>query len=171
MMTHSKQPFRISALLAGVFLFLPGLLTAQTLTTIYNFTGTDDGYNPQGTLLLSGSTLYGTAQGGGAGSGGTVFKVETNGTGFATLYTFTGGNDGASPAAGLVLSSNMLYGVTPFGGSGANGTVFAVGTNGTGFRTLYPFTGGTDGGTPYGGLTLSGHTLYGTTKLGGGATV
>jgi uncharacterized repeat protein (TIGR03803 family) len=97
--------------------------------------------------------------------------VDTNGAGFATLYSFTGGNDGAGPQCGLVLYSNTLFGVAPFGGSGGKGTVYAVGTNGTGFTTLYSFSGGNDGATPYGPLTLSGHTLYGTTTAGGGATV
>src|SRR5215831_63953 len=108
MKTKLKNFFRLTAVLASASLWLPNLGMAQTLTTLYSFAGTDDGYNPQCTLLLSGSTLYGTAQGGGTGTGGTVFKVETNGVGFATLYTFTGGNDGAGPAAGVVLSSNML---------------------------------------------------------------
>jgi uncharacterized repeat protein (TIGR03803 family) len=172
MKMQSKHLPGLTALLAGGVLCLLGPLTAQTLTTIYSFAGTDDGYNPQCSLMLSGSTLYGTVQGGGAGGGGgTVFKIETNGTGYATLYAFSGGNDGAYPQAGVVLYSNMLYGVTPFAGSGTKGTVYAVGTNGAGFTTLHSFTGGSDGGTPYGGLILSGRTLYGTTKDGGGAGV
>jgi uncharacterized repeat protein (TIGR03803 family) len=160
----------LTALLAGAALCLPPPLTAQTFTNVYTFTGANDGFNPQCTLLLSGSTLYGTVQGGGVGTEGTVFRVETNGTGYATLYSFTAGNDGANPQSGLVLYSNMLYGVAPFGGSSGKGTVYAVGTNGLGFTTLYSFTGGSDGATPYGGLTLSGHTLYGTTSQAGGAT-
>lgn len=145
-------------------------LTAQTLTNVYTFLGTDDGVNPQCTLLLSGSTLYGTAQSGGVGTGGTVYSVQTNGTGFTILYTFTGGSDGAYPQSGLLLYSNMLYGVTPAGGSGSSGTLFAVNTNGTGLTTVYAFTGGNDGAMPYGPLTLSGHTLFGTTTMAGGAS-
>ena len=38
-------------------------------------------------LVISGNTLYGTAEGG--GSGGVVFKLNTDGTGFTNLYTFT----------------------------------------------------------------------------------
>jgi hypothetical protein len=49
--------------------------------------------------------------------------------------------------------------------------VFAVGTNGSNFANLYTFpaddTLTLDGGSPYGGLALSGNVLYGTASLGG----
>ena len=42
--------------------------------------------------------LYGTTLGGGSNSAGTVFKVNTDGSGYATLHTFlTNGVDGQSP--------------------------------------------------------------------------
>jgi uncharacterized repeat protein (TIGR03803 family) len=40
-----------------------------------------DGHWPEAGLILSGDTLYGTAQYGGAGGNGTVFKINTNGSG------------------------------------------------------------------------------------------
>ena len=44
--------------------------------------------------------LYGTTLGGGSNSAGTVFKVNTDGSGYATLHTFlTNGVDGESPRA------------------------------------------------------------------------
>ena len=172
---------------------------AQTFTTLHTFTATSgsegfngtnsDGAHPFLGLLLSGNTLYGAAHIGGSSGLGTVFAVNTNGTGFTTLYSFTAtsganGNhslgtnsDGAVPNAGLILSGNTLYGTTQSGGSSGWGTVFAVNTNGTGFRTLHGFTdtSGSDGGygvnrdgaSPYAGLILSGNTLYGTTQYGG----
>ena len=142
-------------------------------TTLYSFSATDtngfnhDGANPAAGLILSGGTLYGTAQFGGSSGNGTVFALSTNGTGFATLYDFTGGNDGAYPVAGLILSGGMLYGTAQYGGSSGLGTVFALSTNGTGFATLYAFTGGNDGAYPVAGLILSGGTLYGTAQYGG----
>src|SRR5580658_10040852 len=64
-------------------------------TTLYSFTdgdGISDGIYPNG-LVLSGTTLYGTTSGGGFGPGtegsGTVFAVNTDGTDFTTLYSFT----------------------------------------------------------------------------------
>ena len=65
-------------------------------------------------LILSGNTLYGTAVYGGSSGDGTVFAVNTDGTGFTTLHNFTatvyGQRDGAFPYAGLILSGNTLYG-------------------------------------------------------------
>jgi len=95
-----------------------------------------------------------------------VFAVNADGTGFKTLYSFTGDSDGANPYAGLILSGNILYGTAENGGSSGQGTVFAVNTNGTGFTTLHTFTGG-DGAFPDAAVILSGNTLYGAVELGG----
>ena len=136
-----------------------------------------DGANPMGGLILSGNTLYGTALQGGSSGWGTVFAVNTNGTGFRTLHSFTtpsgsGGyhgvnSDGAYPWDALILSGNTLYGTAADGGSSGWGTVFAVNTNGSGFRTVLSFTGGSSSASPVAGLILSGNTLYGTTRDGG----
>jgi uncharacterized repeat protein (TIGR03803 family) len=149
-----------------------------SFTNIYSFTGSNDGAYPQAGLILSGSTLYGTAMNGGSEEGssgaGTVFAVNTDGTGFTNLHGFTGGSDGSQPYAGLILSGNTLYGTTTFGGNSGNGTVFKVATNGTGFTNLYSFTAlsvpgstNTDGARPYGRLILAGGILYGTAQDGG----
>jgi uncharacterized repeat protein (TIGR03803 family) len=135
-----------------------------------------DGANPEGELVLSGNTLYGTAAIGGTFGNGTVFALSTNGFGFTNLHNFTGASDGAYPSGFLVLRGDTLYGTTQYGGSSSNGTVFAVNTDGTGFTNIYSFTAPTgplpfatnsDGANPAGGLTLSGNALYGTAGSGG----
>ncbi|HUB67692.1 MAG TPA: choice-of-anchor tandem repeat GloVer-containing protein [Candidatus Methylacidiphilales bacterium] len=142
-------------------------------STLHNFAsyGTDltnsDGAKPHATLLLSGSTLYGTTSAGGSSGDGTVFKVNTDGTGFTVLYTFTGKSDGAVPLANLILSGSTLYGTASEGGSSGYGTVFSLSTTGTNFTVLHNFTDGADGANPVGGLVLSGSTLYGTSSQGG----
>jgi uncharacterized repeat protein (TIGR03803 family) len=162
-------------------------------TNFYNFTPThyngnldvftnSDGANPFAGLILSGDTLYGTANNGGTAGSGTVFAVSTNGTGFRTLHSFTlippypphTNSDGSQPYAGLILSGNTLYGTAAYGGASANGTVFAVRTNGTSFTILHSFTAldqtystNSDGANPLAGLTLSGNILFGTAKQGG----
>jgi uncharacterized repeat protein (TIGR03803 family) len=137
--------------------------------SLYSFNGGVDGGRPYADLLLSGNTLYGTASEDGANGLGTVFAVNTDGTGFTVLYSFTnspGSFDGAGPTCSLVLSGNRLYGAAAGGGANGNGTVFGVNTNGTGFTLLHTFN-GLDGAGP-GTLVLSGSTLYGTTGGGGG---
>ena len=109
-------------------------------TNLYSFSnGNSDGANPAAGLILSGDVLFGTTANGGSADAGTVFAVTTDGTGFTNLYSFTDGNDGAYPAAGLVLSGNSLYGTTSSGGSEYGGTVFAIHTDGTGLTNLHSF--------------------------------
>jgi uncharacterized repeat protein (TIGR03803 family) len=114
--------------------------------TLYVFTNGYDGSGPDGGLILSGTTLFGTASTGGSVGYGTIFSVNTNGLDFQTLYNFSGGNDGADPIGGLILSGTTLYGTASSGGfGGTNGTVFSLNTNGAYFTTLYVFTNGADG--------------------------
>src|SRR5579864_1924013 len=80
---------------------------------------------------------------------------------FTTLHNFSAGStsssgiytnsDGAGPWAGLLLSSNTLYGTARDGGSSGYGTVFAVKTDGSGFMDLHDFTGYSEGANPYAG--------------------
>ncbi len=143
-------------------------------TTLHNFTDGGDGKNPLGALVVSNGALYGTASEGGSGGGGTVFALYTNGTGFTTLHSFTGGADGSVPSAGLILSGNTLYGTASQGGASGSGAVFALHTDGTGFVTLHNFgalnnDANSDGADPMSGLILLGDTLYGTAFSGGAA--
>lgn len=140
-----------------------------------------DGAFPQCNLVLSGQTLYGTASGGGNFGSGTVFAINTDGTGFNVLHHFTATNDatganldGAQPLSGLTLVGATLYGTTSVGGSNGNGTLFKINTDGSGFATLHHFTttnnaAGTnnDGAYPIGALLYSGGALYGTASAGG----
>jgi uncharacterized repeat protein (TIGR03803 family) len=150
--------------------------TGTGFTVLHTFTRLNcntnlDGANPYAGLVLSDNMLYGTAFYGGTNRGGTVFSINTNGTGFTVLHTFTALNsninlDGANPYAGLVLSGNSLHGTACYGGSNGDGTAFSVNTNGSGFIVLYTFT-GPDGSFPQAGFALSGRMLYGTAYQGG----
>lgn len=154
------------------------------------FATNSDGARSRAGLVLSGSWLYGTTEYGGTGGNGTVFALNTNGTGFATVHSFLpGGSEsifgnytnigGIRPNGGLVLAGDTLYGTALGGGQFARGTVFKVKTNGSGFTTLHNFTradyhpelnpssSNSDGVNPVAGLVLSGNTLYGTTEAGG----
>jgi uncharacterized repeat protein (TIGR03803 family) len=135
-----------------------------SVSDVYPYVNTD-GADPSAGLISSGNTLFGTAFAGGSGGGGTIFMVNTDGNGFATLHDFTNAIDGAEPGE-LILSSNTLFGTTAQGGSLGYGPIFEVNTDGAGFTNLYNFTLGGDGGYP-GGLILSSNTLYGAASVGG----
>jgi uncharacterized repeat protein (TIGR03803 family) len=142
----------------------------SSFTVIYNFSAqsltNSDGANPLGGLVLSGNTLYGTADSGGTNGQGTVFRVNTDGSSFTNLHTFGSPGDGRLSRGGLVLSGNTLYGTTAAGGSFGWGAVFAVNTDGSGYTNLHNFA-GNDGSGPSGSFVLSGKTLYG--SAGGGS--
>jgi uncharacterized repeat protein (TIGR03803 family) len=141
-------------------------------TTLYSFTGGNDGAYPSDSLMQGADgQLYGTSPRGGINSNGTLFAVNPDGTNFTTLYLFTGGNDGAIPAGSLIRGSDgRLYATTETGGTNQNGVVFAINPDGTGFATLYSFTGGNDGGSPNGSLIQgTDGRLYGTANSGGDA--
>ena len=62
---------------------------------------------PCGGLVISNGVIHGTTLAGGAGGTGTVFAINTDGSGFLALYDFTATDpstgidtDGATPAAG-----------------------------------------------------------------------
>jgi uncharacterized repeat protein (TIGR03803 family) len=137
------------------------------LTTLHEFQVTDGRY-PLSELLYYSNRLYGTTtSGGGSNTVGVVFAINPDGSGFTVLHRFVG-LEGGWPQGGLVCSGNTLYGTTMQGGGvGAAGIVFALKIDGTGFRTLYTFTGGNDGGAPAATLTLAANSLYGTTTSGG----
>lgn len=83
--------------------------------------------------------LYGTTSLGGASDEGTVFRIATDGSGFAVLKSFQCGvgGDGCSPQNGLIQTNDgMLYGTAAFGGSGDGGTIFKLAPDGSNFVVL-----------------------------------
>jgi uncharacterized repeat protein (TIGR03803 family) len=138
------------------------------LTSLYSFSDTNDGAYPQcGLVQGSDGSFYGTTQGGGTNSLGTVFKITPNGI-LTSLYSFTGGSDGARPSAPLVQGGDgNFYGTTENGGTNSFGTVFKITPSGT-LTSLYSFSGGSDGAFPQTALVQgSNGSFYGTAPLGG----
>ena len=140
------------------------------LKIIHSFDCTKEGCGPNGGLMQgSDGNLYGTATGGGSGSGGTVFQVTTKGK-VTTLYNFDAQNpvNGSLPYGGLVQGSDgLLYGAASTGGSTGLGTFFRLTTKGTNFTVLHNFdtpSGDTPLSTP---LLHTNGTIYGMTSHGG----
>jgi uncharacterized repeat protein (TIGR03803 family) len=94
---------------------------------------------PSGLTLGPDGAFYGTTEFGGntnaaypaltdqaANTLGTVFRVNMDGTGFETLYSF-GGEDGRNPSGLLAVAGDgTIYGTTQLGGYQDQGTVFKL---------------------------------------------
>jgi uncharacterized repeat protein (TIGR03803 family) len=135
-----------------------------------SFSGGADGFSPiAGLLQGTGGVLYGAAYGGGSFGYGTVFKLATNGSGFAVLKNFDMPTTGGNPLRALIQGTDgALYGTAIIGGSGGTGTVFKLSPDGSGFAVLKSFDGGADGGSPLPSLTQgTDGALYAPTDSGG----
>ena len=151
-------------------------------TLLHSFDGSD-GCSPRDLVFDAEGNLYGTTANSGAFGQGNVFEMSPSSKGGwseATLYSFTGGSDGASPGTTLIFdNTGNLYGMTYYGGSGACndgydigcGVVFELSPSGQGNWTesvLYSFNVGNDAQNPLAGLVFDGSgNLYGTTVNGG----
>jgi uncharacterized repeat protein (TIGR03803 family) len=146
-----------------------------TLVLLYSLDTTTGSY-PQGGLTLgTDNNFYGVTYGGGTFGYGTIYKVRPTGSSYTVLYNFTGGSDGALPAAPPVQGTDgNFYGTAAAGGSCAIrsqgcGTVYKVTSSGS-FTLLHQFD-GIDGDGP--GAPLVQGTdgkFYGTTGYGGNTT-
>jgi uncharacterized repeat protein (TIGR03803 family) len=149
-------------------------------TILKSFTGSNgDGAEPVACVVQgSDGALYGTtswdSESGGIVSGnGTVFKLNSDGSGYRMLRHFAGGSDGANPLYGQLIQATdgMLYGTTMNGGTTSLGTVFRINMDGSGYLVVKRFSGGNEGYHPYGGLAQAADgALYGTTSSGGVGT-
>lgn len=158
-----------------------------TYSVLYTFTGRGDGCEPAGGVIFDqAGNLYGTTPFGGFWWHGTVFELSpSNGNwNFNVLLRFSGtsliGPGGPSdcmfqnprgPTSSLTFdSAGNLYGTTQGDGDYGWGNIFKLtpSMGGWTYRSLYDFTGGLDGGSPCGGVTLDANgNLYGTAVHGG----
>lgn len=117
---------------AGVVFKLSPRGSGYVERILYRFRGSPDGAYPVAGLVLDRrGALYGTTSGGGiaARGCGVVFRLMPSGSGYSesVLHSFTGGSDGSTPKAGLIIDNNgNLYGTTSGGGSSDDGTVFEL---------------------------------------------
>jgi uncharacterized repeat protein (TIGR03803 family) len=155
----------------GTVFELTGSGSPRTDQTLYSFQDGSDGGFPSGGLIFDASgNLYGTTSSGGAGGGGTVFKLTPSGGSFTftLLFSFTGSG---GPAATLTMdAAGNIYGTTTNDGAFGQGSVFRLTPSGGGFTftSLHDFTGGVDGGRPFSNVVFdAAGNLYGTTLQGG----
>jgi uncharacterized repeat protein (TIGR03803 family) len=139
------------------------------LRLLHSFGGPPgDGEAGVGGLVMSGGSFFGATVLGGALRGGTIFRINPDGSGYQVVYSFPRAPNGNyfTPTGYLVPLAGALYGITLNGDSG-QGTVFRVGIDGAGFQVLHTFRAADDGDNPCGSLTAVGSQLHGTTSSGG----
>lgn len=115
-----------------------GVLFSLTLTSngpmfqVLHYFGSvhHDGKNPYGSLLLVNNQLYGTTANGGNNHAGTVFVINTDGTGYTVLHNFgSTPPDGAKPIDNVILFNKALYGMATGRGMCNQGTIFKIPLN------------------------------------------
>jgi uncharacterized repeat protein (TIGR03803 family) len=164
-----------------VFKITPGGM----LSTLYSFcseSGCVDGdFLDTGVLQAPNGDLWGTTETGGttnalclSGGCGTIFKITPTGA-LTTVYRFCSmaGDcpDGSAPGALVRAASGSLYGITLYGGSYGQGTIFKITSKGR-LTTLYSFcsqSGCPDGAGPSSLIQATDGVFYGTTFTGGGS--
>jgi uncharacterized repeat protein (TIGR03803 family) len=145
-------------------------------TLIDTFSKKNDGGGPFAGLILDNTgNLYGTTEGGGSHTYGTVYEVQHTSAGWKervlhSFPAFTG--DGEIPGVGALTAdgSGALYGTTAGGGC-CGGIVFKLTPDTDGHwkeAILYGFRGGASGFEPGAGVVMDkAGNLYGTTIAGG----
>ncbi len=97
----------------------------------FNFTGAADGGHPTGVFVRDeAGNFYGTAEIGGIGSGGVVYKMDA-GLRETVLYSFPVGPPsqaiGSAPSAGVVRDqAGNLFGTSTYGGLSYGGVLFEL---------------------------------------------
>jgi uncharacterized repeat protein (TIGR03803 family) len=124
-------------------------LKARALNLLYSFTGGSDGGTPNRRLQIGArGELFGTTRSGGAGSGGTIFRLTRTGA-LTTLYAFESAT-GVIPYDGLAEGPHGTFFGTASQGANSpgNGTIVS-GTAAGGFSVLYYFLSMQDGHCPF----------------------
>lgn len=143
--------------------------TSGVVTTVYSFTGGNDGAFPQCLIAVDlHNNLYGTTPAGGSAGMGVVWKLDSN-KNFSVLHTFSSASNGVAPNAGVSFGLNgALFGVTSAGGKYSDGTVFEYDPWSKAFCKLHDFNGSTDGMDPESQLLIGPNgSFYGTAIRGG----
>src|SRR5690242_18742812 len=93
METYIRRFMLKSALMVSLGLLPAGVVKAQPFNILHTFTAMSsanltnaDGAKPVGGLMLSGNILYGATPSGGTLGLGTVFAINTGGTGFTNVF-------------------------------------------------------------------------------------
>ncbi len=139
---------------------------------LYHFTASS-GNAPLGGLVQAGNgKLYGMTQNAGFFGNGTIFSINTDGSGYEVIFYFNNNEpvmSGTFPRGDLIDGADgFLYGTLMQGGSAGQGTLFKIKSDGSSFSKIIEFDGANYGSSPASTLTRgTDGKLYGMTQGGG----
>ncbi len=156
--------------------------TGWSFKTLYAFTGGTDGSLPNAIVLDKSGNLFGSTSAGGIGNDNVCFNYYYGGDGCGvifelsqssgswtenTIYSFTGGLDGALPGGSIALDSHGNIFGTDFGGGPTQyGSIFEVSHGSSGWTESLPYAFSNSG--PSAGVSFdAAGNLYGATYTGG----
>ena len=142
-------------------------------TVLYNFSSLSGQFATGGLTQASNGKLYGVTPAGGFYGYGTIYSINTDGSGFSILFHLDDRapvRSGYSPRGELTQGADgFLYGTAMYGGGDYNGgALFKIRPDGSGFTKIIEFNGITTGIVPAAGVLVgSDGKIYGMTGGGG----
>lgn len=141
---------------------------------VWNFGAGTDGANPYGDVIFDAATdlFYGTTFAGGDSGNGTIFSFNpATREEQVACNCHLNGPYGTAPYGSLVHDpvNGLFYGMTKFGGTQNNGTIYSFNTSNNKFNMLWSLGTGNDGAVPWGSLVYdpANGLFYGMTVSGG----
>src|SRR5262249_34531888 len=128
-----------------------------------------NGASPFGPVTLDAhGSLYGTAQGGGASSEGTVWELAKGSSTITSLASLDGAN-GADPRGPVTFDADgNLFGTSFLGGANSDGVVWELVNGSSTIQAIGSFDDNHTGADPVDGVTFGPDgNLYGTAQFGG----
>ncbi len=168
MKTRLRHLLGQSAVLPILLVLLMASNGTGQVAVLHHFEGgVDDGRRAwSNNVLEHDGRLYGMTRYGGDYDAGVIYSMNDDGSDYALLHEFGAAGDGREPHNGLTVSGSTLYGMALAGGTYNQGTIFRINLDGSGYQTLFSFT-GTEGASPHGDVIPVGDNLYGHTRWGG----
>ena len=170
-----RQSLRGFAAVLALTFWLLGTVAGWAQTSaelaLHNFTGNPDGTYPIESLVAGvDNALYGvTGQGGTNANGGTLYKLNPDGTGYEILHHFNPSDTGTGLSTPpnpvltvLPASDGTLYGTTYLGGTNGDGSIFKLNSDGSDYNVVHSFSAAD--AKPSGLIQGSDGELYGTAR-------
>lgn len=122
---------------------------------LHQFDQATEGYNGVvGVTEIAGNKIFGVMKIGGTNGGGTIFSINSNGTGFTVHHHFDNAT-GFDPESMLVYFDGKLFGTARQGGNNNLGVLYAIDADGTNYRVLQHFQTSFATGDPFGNIRIS----------------